>query len=438
MEPRPRKLHRSVSVLAFALALGAGGSIAAQTRVTEWDRQKGNCDAILAAPEQAPLAELKYCAALWESYRDVSTLKPGEREAAAAAFQRLYREGDEEGRHIARNALARLGFTPAAESPEELEKKRLAAQQAPGRKKYRPHTAEPADQKAAQKLRAQAYKAYKKGDFRGALAILDEALQRDPAYVQALYDAACCYARLGDRANAVEYLMRLADIGNKEALARLRKARSDNDFREMRDDPGYKKTTGYARVKVFNGMPPADKEVGEDNVFALIEMLRNPKLGYEVVEGGDDRHVRDRPHIWYKEHSKLQAYVIRKLIGHPRARLVPIPPNKETDFDILVSWADKVEANQFGEKSTKYGLTGGGGGQGSGGGPSLNPEKRVDQALREQDEALRQPEEYARKTEQVIGTPERIQNKAEGAVDRVESTVKTMERVGDKAGKVFR
>lgn len=411
----------------------------AQPAATPWDRQKGNCDGILATPDKVALEELKYCVALWEAYRDISTLKPGEREAVAPAFQRLYREGDEEGRHLARNALGRLGFTPQAESPEELERKRQAAQTAPGRKKYRPHKAEPADQKAAQKIRAQAYKAYKKRDYRGALDLLAQALERDPAYVQALYDAACCYALVGDTDNAIEYLLRLADIGDKEALERLRRARKDRDFEGMRDEPGFKKATGFARVKVFNGMPPADREVGEDNVFLLVEMLRNPKLGYEVVEGGDDKHVRDRPHIWYKEHSKLQAYVVRKLIGHPRALLIPVPPDRETDFDILVSWADKVEANEFGEKSSKYSLVGGGGkGGGGGGGASLDPEKRVDQALRDQDEALRQPEEYARKTERVIDTPERMQNKAESAVDRVESTVNTMERVGDKAGKVFR
>lgn len=422
-----------VSVAGFAWSAGAWG----QSGQSHWERQKGNCDAVFATPEKVTIPELKYCVALWEAYRDISSLRPGEREAVAPAFQRLYREGDDEGRHIARNALGRLGFVPQAESPEEIERRRRAAQQVTGRKKYRPHKAEPADQKAAQKIRAQAYKAYKKRDYRGALALLDQALKRDPAYVQALYDAACCYALLGDRDNAIEYLLRLADIGDKEAMERLRKARKDKDFDGIRDEPGYKKATGFARVKVFNGMPAADREVGEDNVYLLIEMLRNPKLGYEVVDGGGDKHIRDRPHIWYKEHSKLQAYVIRKLIGHPRALLIPVPPGRETDFDILVSWADKVEANEFGEKSSKYSLVGGSG-KGSGGGQSLDPDKRVDQALREQDEALRQPEEYARKTERVIDTPERMQNKAESAVDRVESTVETIERVGDKAGKVFR
>ncbi len=424
-----------VGVLGTAVA-GSRGAVA-QSAPSQWDRQKGNCDAVLATPDPVGIAELKYCVALWEAYRDIATLKPGEREAVAPAFQRLYREGDEEGRHLARNALGRLGFTPQAESPEEIERRRQAAQSAPGRKKYRPHKADPADQRAAQKVRARAYKAYKKRDYRGALELLAQALERDPAYVQALYDAACCHALLGDTDNAVEYLLRLADIGDKEAMERLRKARKDKDFDGIRDEPGFKKATGFARVKVFNGMPPADREVGEDNLFLLVEMLRNPKLGYEVVEGGDDKHARDRPHIWYKEHSKLQAYVIRKLIGHPRALLIPVPPNRETDFDVLVSWADKVEANEFGEKSSKYSLVAGGG-QGGGGGASLDPEKRVDQALRDQDEALRQPEEYARKTERVIDTPERMQNKAEGAVDRVESTVNTLDRVGDKAGKVFR
>lgn len=417
--------------------IGVAGTwpVVAQQPKSAWDVHKGNCDEVFLSPDKVPLPELKYCVALWEAYRDVTALKPGEREAVAPAFQRLYREGDAEARHLAKNALARLGFTPKAESPEEIERRRQAAEEKPARKKYRPYKGSPEDQKAAQRIRAQAYSAYKKRDYRKALALLEQALERDPAYVQAIYDAACCFALIGDRDNAIEYLMRLADIGDKEAMDRLRKARTDKDFNSVREEPDFKRVTGYARIKVFNGMPPQEREVGEDNVHVLVEMLRNPKLGYEVVEGGDDKHVRDRPIIWYKEHSKLQAYVIRKLIGHPRAVVLPVPAEKsETEFDIVITWADKVEANEFGEKTAKYSMIGGGGGKG---GQSLNPEKRVDEALREQDEALRKPEEYARKTEQVIGTPERLKGKAEGAVDRVESTVKTMERVGEKAGKII-
>jgi len=49
------------------------------------------------------------------------------------------------------------------------------------------------------------------------------ALEKDPAFVQALYDSACCYARTGDKDQAVEYLTRLQDMASthKDALEKL-------------------------------------------------------------------------------------------------------------------------------------------------------------------------------------------------------------------------
>jgi len=408
-------------LLAFGLFMGSHGEVLAQS---QWDKEKGNCEALFAACDQAPLAELNTCMRMWEAYRDVSKLKDIEKQQAARAFNRVFKEGDDESQHIARNALSRLGFAPPAEQPSE---KKATAQD--GRKRYRPHTAPAEDQKAAVKLRNQAMRAYKKKDYSDALDLLNQALKLDPAYVQALYDAACCYALNGDKNNAVEYLKRLSDIGSKESLEKVRKSRTDSDFAQYQDDPAMKQVNGYARIKVLNGMGKDDTEMGEENVFKLVEVLNTPKMGYKATEGGEDKHPRDRPHIWYKEHAKNQAYVVMKLIGHPRTRLVPL--DWESDVDLIVSWADKVETTKDGEKVVKYSLAKKGSSAG-------DPEKRMDQALAEQDNALREPDEYARKVEHVAATPERIEGKVDSATGRVDRTVDTIDKAADKVNGLFK
>ncbi|MBL6975444.1 MAG: hypothetical protein ISR64_06920 [Deltaproteobacteria bacterium] len=376
-----------------------------------WERQKGNCEAVFAGFEQASLPELRYCMGMWESYRELGSLDDAQRAAMAAVFQRLYSEGDRETRHTARHALSRLGFTPRAEDEARLEEEQREKEK-PKRKRYRPHKASRSDRKVAAKIRGKAFKRYRKGDCEGALDLLAQALDRDPASVQVLYDAACCYALIDDRENAAEYLQRLADLGTKAALKKLRRARTDKDFVGMREDPGYKRTTGYARIKVLNGMPADDEEMGDDNVYVLVETLRDPKLAYKVEDGGKDKHTRDRPHIWFKEHAKLQAYVIYKFVGHPRTRLVPI--DWDSDYDLIVSWADKVEVDGYGERNSRYSLSGG----------KVDPEKQLYQALKDQDAVLSKPDQY-------IGKADKVLNAAEDTLDTVDSTADKVEKVGD-------
>lgn len=392
----------------------------------QWDYQKGNCDAIFLTYEKASLVEIKRCVALWESYKDVSKLKDGERQGVARAFKRLYDEGEPADRHLAKVALTRLGFPPTEEPVQKKE-------EAPKRQKYRAHSATPEAQKAAKEVRKKGYALYEKKRYREALEKFLEATRLDGQFVQAIYDAACCYALLGDRENAIEYLRRLSDLGDKESLARLRKARTDKDFDAIRDDPEFKQVTLYAKIKVINGMKGDDEEIGADNVFKLVEMLRSPKLAWIVDEGEPDKHSRDRPHIWFKSHAKNQALIVKKIIGHPKTRLVPIEGYKDWDtpYDLIVSWADKVVVDKDGVKTSKYSVAKGGGGKGGG----IDPEKRVDEALREQDKALREPDQYARKVEDTVATPDRIEKKLDSSVDRTKRTIDNIERAGQKIEK---
>jgi len=135
--------------LAAALLLAWPFLAASPARAQEqWDQQKGNCDTWFRTFAAAGLNDLKTCLSLWEAYRDVSALKEAERQSMARVFERVYREGDPEGRYLARNAMARLGYPPPAEDPGKVAAKGPADPKG-ARKRYRPHAPEPADQKAA-------------------------------------------------------------------------------------------------------------------------------------------------------------------------------------------------------------------------------------------------------------------------------------------------
>jgi tetratricopeptide (TPR) repeat protein len=415
---RSRSLVFPLAALALLTAAPAAGQ-------EQWDRQKGNCEQLFLGYEQATLADLKQCMGLWEAYREVSSLSEPQRQAMAKVFDRLWREGDPGTRHMAKNAMARVGFPP----PEEAPGTRKVDDGKPERKRYRPHTAPPDEQKAGERLRERGFAMYKRHEYDAAVATLQQALEHDPASIQALYDTACAYAANGDSPNAIEYLKRLSDIGSKPALAKLLKARTDRDFEAMRDDPEFKRATGYAKVKVMNGMPADDREFGADQVFKLVELLRNPKLAWIVDEAeAPDKHSRDRPHIWYKEPSKSQAYILMRILGHPKTRLVPL--DWDSPYDLIASWADKVDINKDGEKYVKFPMT-------KKGSASLDPEKRMDEALKMQDDALKEPDTYARKAQHLLETPDRVENKIESATDRVQSTVDNVQKVGDKATKLF-
>ncbi len=382
-------------------------SVAAQPA---WDREKGNCEVLFQTPNEAPLGDLQRCAGLWEAYRDVSRLDESKRQSAAASFQRLYREGDPGARHLAKAALGRLGFAPEAEDPN-APKKAVETR----RKKYRALTASEEDRKAALELRKKGMALYGKKQWRAAVEVFNDALARDPASSQLLYDAACSYALARDVPDAVEYLMRLADLATPDAIAKLKKARTDKDFDGMRDEPGYKRATGYAKVKVLNGMPAADKDLGEESVYKLAETIQNPKLGWKVEVAGDDKHSRDRPHVWFKDHSKVQAYILMKLLGHPRVRLVPI--DWDTPWDLIVSWADGVETVD-GEKVSRHSFS-------KKDKNGNDPGKRLDEAMKSQDDALAKPDDYVAKADQVLSQPQQSVDTAKKAIDQVKGLTDT-------------
>jgi tetratricopeptide (TPR) repeat protein len=78
--------------------------------------------------------------------------------------------------------------------------------------------------------------------FRVALDYFLAAYSYDPEYTKAAYNAACCYALLGEIDEALDYLK----IG-VDSAERIAKAEKDKDFAGIRDLPGFKQVIKEAK-----------------------------------------------------------------------------------------------------------------------------------------------------------------------------------------------
>lgn len=390
-----------------------------------WQQHKGNCDNIFHEPEKATINELKLCVNLWEAYRNIQGIKEEERLMAARAMQRLYKEGDEEGRHVAKNALARIGFPPPAEEDKRVEEKKREEKK---REKYIPREVSKKEKNAAKQYRLKGYKFYRNRDYDNAIVNFEKAIEIYPGYVQAIYDSACTYSLMGQEDMAIEYLQRLIDIGTRDALDKVYSSRVDKDFYSLRENPKFKRVSGFCKIKLINGLKEEYSEHAEEELYRIETLLQ--KMKFTEITKGKDKHVRERPIIWYKDHSKHQAYIFMKIIDHPKTIVVPI--DWDSEFDIIISWADVPEKKEDGTVVMKYSA------QKKRSFDEKDVDKELDSLFREEDNALRKPDEYARKTESVVTTPERAASKVETAVDRIESTGKTIDRALDKTEDLFK
>ena len=386
---------------------------------TGWDRVKGDCEQKFLNYQQVKLNELELCMKFWEAYRNINALKPEKRSFMASVFERVFVEADKHNSYLAQVAMTRLGSPPGQDEfgKRQKFKHRKAVKK---RRRYIPVPVSKSAKKRAKRIRAKAMRYYKHRKYDKAIELLDKALKTYPGYIQALYDEACARALTGDKANAIEYLMRIRDLKKAAGYKKLRLARKDKDFISIRETPEFKNVTGYAHVKLLNGMSQENQDIGDDNVSILKDLMARLDYPPEVI--GLDKHVRTRPIIWYKKPSKAVAYVLKKLINHPHVLLVPIDWNSK--FDIIVSWADKVGTSPDGVRQVKYSMAGG----------KFDPDKKVASVLKEEDKMLCAPDEYAAKADKIASAPA-------NAVNKVDSTVKKIEGIGKKVknvGKVFK
>jgi tetratricopeptide (TPR) repeat protein len=418
MKPRP------LTVLLILLALLAAPLQAAES---DWDRNKGECETIFKEYRGRDLPTLKQCLLIWQTYKPASEVTPEERGVLEPFLNHLYFSGDEEAKYYAQMAMDQLKLQPK-EPPKQADTPRQFTQdKAPAsgpatakRARYQPREASAAEKKAADALVKKGLADHKKGKYRQAQASYQKALESDPGNVMALYNAACAYSLDGNKADAVEHLSRLVDLGTQEARKKVRQARTDRDFDPIRDELEFKVAVGTARIKVVNGVG----EYGEDEIKRITKTLT--ELGYDAKDEGPDKHDRAYPVVWYKPPFKASAFVVGKAVNHPKTRYQVI--DWDSKSDLIVSWGDVIKKNKFGEPIVK----------------SYAPKdpdeanKQMDSLIWEQDQALQQPDNYSRKVDKVASTPDNVEMKAEQSIRRVEDSGKRAKKAMDKVEKLFK
>jgi tetratricopeptide (TPR) repeat protein len=438
--------------------LGLGGGLCpaafAAPPQSEWDKNAKRCTEIFKKYDASGLRELYECVTLWESYRSPKSVKEGERIVALQAFNYLCAQGDEEMSFLAEQAVYRLGSTPNSDCQNRGKPKAQAAGASGGDRGRTPPTddpgedgegsveeegeerpsqgkkrrgsrtvynPEPVSKGAHERARALNKKAFaedKRGNSGKALELYEAALDADPRYEMAIFNAACVYARTDQTSTALEYLRRLTDLGTDDSIDRLRKARAEDDFERLHDDDEFKLLTGFARIRVFN----SKGEYGEDEVERIEEYFA--KADYPVESTADYPDDLPFPVIFHKEGApRVTALRLAKLVNHPKTEFDILPDDRP--YDIGVVWGDTYSINpRTNEPNVKSHEL-------------KDPEKELDNVRREEDKALREPEKMAREAEFRARTGERVKSRVDSNIQRVEGTVDTMERTGktiEKAG----
>lgn len=397
-----------------------------------WNKHKWDCQETAFSDPETPLQVVARCVRIWEAYRDLATVKQEERDRVVRVIRRLYREGSDKEAHIARIALNRLGVAQlpkrrplsaaaragtgdaAAGTPTDADIAATAAPETRIRCTVPPPSR--AERKAAQKRIRAGKKAAKRNDQEEALAHHLAAVDLAPGLAAARYHAAAGHAALGQDAEMVEQLTCLQAIGDKDAVTHLRKARRDDDFRDIRDrSAGFKRVTGYARIKIGNSLG----EYGEDNVENLEASLE--RLGMRVEEVTSTTKKYGEPHIWFKPECKTAVYFVMKVMAHPRTKTHIITWDDEP-FDVMIAWGDAVRKGSEPKVYVR---------------DPQDAERKLNDLANAQDEALRKPEAIANDVDRAVGTPERVEQKVDGSIRRAGRTLERIESSGDKIKRIF-
>ncbi len=297
-----------------------------------WDQSKGDCDKVLSKRAKAKhVDKLRKCTELWETHRDVDTLKPGQKKLVQYAFSVLYYAGTDDDKDLAYDALRRLGV-------RRLKKKQVGMA---GRKQrgeaaakfYKEVSA--SRKKQARRLVDKGLRLHKKKKMRKALALYEKAIKSDPNYLKAHYNAACASARLGDVSGAVELLKDIRSRKDRTSRRLLLDARRDKDFKKIRGRPEFKKVTGYAEIVLLNG---AGAE-GQPHVRRLKRELSDN--GRKPAFVGNDEASRGRPLLWHKPGFEGVAEEVKNIVDPDKTKLKLIDFNTAIgryDFDIYVVW----------------------------------------------------------------------------------------------------
>ncbi len=395
-----------------------------------WADEKADCEkTAFGDPESARLPKITDCAYRWATYRPpLKGLKDDLTQKVVAALKRLWSESEsKEDRTLAREELKLLGVT---ELPPRTAK--AAAQPTPAAPTRKPFAAPEPDKKAvaaAEKAFKKGFGFYKKQKYAEALAAYEEMVDAAPGYPNGHYNVACIHALMGDEAKMVASLRKLSDLaaaGNAVAGKQLKQTwvppegqdKADADFDGMRDkSAGFKAVTGYAKVRIVNEIPDFD----EDNPDNLAKSLK--KLGYRPeTKDSDKKPTAKHPVIYYAEHARAAAWLVKSLIAHPKTETSMFPAEDLGGFDVIVRWSDDLKAEQENAWVAD----------------PKKAEKELDDLARKQDELLRKPEEKVEELEAALDKPAEVQENIEEQLERPGKAVDRVKKSVDKLTNPFK
>lgn len=330
--------------------------------INYWDKKKGDCDTVLSMPHAYPVSQIAYCTKMWEMYRVVDDIPLEMRSMYAVAFSTVsYSATDKYDQDIANAALSRIcvprhpmgqdgkvreimpdkieceqmntnsigGTAIASGNPFERIKGSIKIQEVSEKQQRSSNAAYKTATKSRSKKRlGQAIKEY------------EEALQDNPFNVAAKYDLACAQAVTGDDRAALKSLEELYTWDDPVAEQRLVKARTDEDFTTIRDNPNFKLLTGYVRVIIVNGAGA----IGEPTVTNIKDKLETHR--FTIAEVAKSTAPEYAPQVWYRLGFDSQAEKIKEVLGIQKLKLSPIK-DPDSKNDIIVVWG-QPEASQIG------------------------------------------------------------------------------------------
>ena len=345
---------------AFAAFACASDEKPKSASVDYWATKGGNCDTILKTPYANDLNDITRCTKMWEMYSRVDDIPLKERSMYAVAFSRVsYQAMDPYDRAIADAALTRICIPRhpmgangevREEIPDKLECSNTGISELSikgtaiaSRNPYEGRKARVALGEVSDREAAAANASYKKAtaerkkkNLGKAISLYREALSQNPYHIGARYDLACALSLSGDEMGALRELEELYTYNDAEAEQRIVKARSDEDFEPIRDNPNFKLLTGYVRISVVNGAGA----IGEQQVATIKKRLEQHHFPVaEVGKGG----IQTVPQIWYREGFDDYANKIRDTLGIRNIKVNSMR-KPQTDDDILVVWGQPEAA----------------------------------------------------------------------------------------------
>lgn len=406
---------------ALVMALGFLSLASPALAADQWKDKGKDCDdGAFKSPDDAGMDELVLCSKTWVAYRtDLKPVKGDYKDRVVKAMTRLWLKGEEPDAKRAKTILGQLGVS-------DLPQRNVAPPKpkAPPRPVFKPKEPTKGEVAAAEKHFKNGFKAYKAKDYPKAADFYEKMVEAAPGHAKGHFNAACVYALMKDEPKMAKYLMNLRDMaaaGNKPAIEMMQLVRTDPDFAEFKDESiEYKRITGYANVLVINDVG----ENGEENVDNLMGSLK--ELGYTPKQKDSDKKPLKKPHIFFAEHARPQAYIFKKLISHPGLTTKQLAKDKLCNddgcFDVVIQWSDDIKKGAEPKRHVA---------------DPEEAEKKLDALEAEQDEILAKPDEAIDELDEALGKPEEVTDKIDETIERPGKAVDKVDKTIDKIKDVF-